>query len=486
MWLAIGVVSATTGSAAAPAGVDSPGELAEPSRTLEVFQQSLPGTPVRLGGWSSSHERNHAGVKSAFRDVVRTASQSTVQVLCDGQPKALGTITHADGYLLTKHSELTGKNIICRFKDGRRLPARIVGVHRETDLAMLRVSGGQLKPVQFSEKEPPVVGSWLASPGLTESPVAIGIVSAPIRRRPAPFGVLGVMLGDAEAGPRVDDVLPGSAAKAAGVKAGDVIVRVNDTPTADRRALVATIRGHHPGEVVLLQVLRGDDEEAIMARLRDRADDAPPGSLEHQNRMGGRLSLRRTGFPQILQHDSVLRPHECGGPIVDLDGRVVGVNIARSGRVASLTLPAAVVTDLLDDMKSGKWPPPDWDVRVWDSRLRQLGWQIASLEDSLREAEGVRQRAHHRLLQSETAVRQALVQRAAAELRKVDAQQDVIKRTQAEAERAAAERAVERSAGPFEEAQKEVAAADDAIKELRVALDAARRERSSLAKSEND
>ena len=297
--LAIGVVRAATVLAAAgPAGPESPPASADLPRTLAVFQQSQPAAPVQLGEWTRSHERSCAGIKSAFRDVIRTAGESTVQVLCDGRQQALGAITHADGFILTKHSELTGNMIVCRLKDGRRLPAQIVGVHRETDLAMLRVPSGHLKPVEFSADQPPPVGSWLATPGLDESPVAIGIVSAPIYEIPSPFGVLGVILGDAEAGPRVEEVLPGSAAEVAGLKAGDVIVRVDEIPMADRLALVTTIRHRYPGEVVLLQVLRGNEPRTIPARIRAQADEPAPGSLEYQNRMGSQLSARAPGSPR--------------------------------------------------------------------------------------------------------------------------------------------------------------------------------------------
>jgi serine protease Do len=66
--------------------------------------------------------------------------------------------------------------------------------------------------------------------------------------------------------------------------------------------------------------------------------------------LGGPLSRRRAGFPSVLQHDSVLRPRDCGGPIVDLDGNVVGVNIARASRVASYALPVSVVRPVVAEM----------------------------------------------------------------------------------------------------------------------------------------
>ena len=63
------------------------------------------------------------------------------------------------------------------------------------------------------------------------------------------------------------------------------------------------------------------------------------GRSEFQNNLGGRLSVRRFGFPVALQHDTVLRPDDCGGPVVDLDGRVIGFNIARAGRTESYAIP---------------------------------------------------------------------------------------------------------------------------------------------------
>lgn len=460
---------------------DPPSPAALPAVT--VSQRSQPTVPVRLGVWARRNERNHATVKAAFRDVVAAASRSTVRVICDGQVKALGAVTHADGYVLTKWSELEGKELVCQLKDGRSLPAKVVGLDRDTDLAMLRVSANGLIPARFIEGDPPPVGSWLATPGLGDVPVAIGIVSAPQRRTDAPVGVLGVMLGDAEAGPRVDEVLPGSAALRHGVARGDVILRVNDQPTKTRRALVDAIRGHHPGEMVLLQVLRGDETMSIRARLRVRADNAPQGSLDHQNRMGGRISNRRTGFPLVLQHDSVLTPSDCGGPIVDLDGNVVGINIARAGRLASFSLPASLVVPLLDELKSGKLTPPRWAFGLWQSPQSVVESRIASLETTLREAERLRGEAERRLLQSETAVEQALVEKAVAELRKVDARDDAAAKLRAETQRLAAVRAVKRAEIPFEEARQEIVEVDQAISKINAALAEARQEQARLANS---
>src|SRR5438270_14100307 len=69
-------------------------------------------------------------VLAAFRAVVARPSQSTVRVLCEGKEVALGTVVAADGWVVTKFSELLkGKKITCKLRGGRELEARLVGAH---------------------------------------------------------------------------------------------------------------------------------------------------------------------------------------------------------------------------------------------------------------------------------------------------------------------------------------------------------------------
>ena len=46
-----------------------------------------------------------------------------------------------------------------------------------------------------------------------------------------------------------------------------------------------------------------------------------------------------------------------GGPLVDLDGRVLGLNIARAGRVETWALPGDVIQPIMADLKAGKYSP---------------------------------------------------------------------------------------------------------------------------------
>ena len=42
------------------------------------------------------------------------------------------------------------------------------------------------------------------------------------------------------------------------------------------------------------------------------------------------------------------------GPVCDLEGQVVGINIARAERIASYALPAGTVLPWLNELKSGQ------------------------------------------------------------------------------------------------------------------------------------
>ena len=97
---------------------------------------------------------------------------------------------------------------------------------------------------------------------------------------------------------------------------------------------------------------------ALRVVLGNREEDNPDNQRAiNQNTMSGEISKRRDDFPFALQHDSVLTPEECGGPLVDLDGRVVGLNIARSGRVNSYALPSSLVQSVFERLATGQYSP---------------------------------------------------------------------------------------------------------------------------------
>ncbi|MDX1948509.1 MAG: PDZ domain-containing protein [Pirellulaceae bacterium] len=289
-------------------------------------------------------DRLHPKVLAAFREVVAPASKSTTQIYCDGYRAALGAVVDAKGYIVTKSSELKGK-VECQFYDGQRREAAIVGRDQGLDLAVLKVDAQDLAVVPWTDTESLPVGSWLATPTISRDPIAIGVVSVGPRKIPAPSGALGIQLDSVDQPARIQEVMDDSAAEKAGLQAGDVILKVNGKTIEGRQQLVETIRGYMPGQKVELLVKRDADELTIHATLGSFSQLVHGDREQFQNTLGGALSERRAGFASVLQHDSVLKPSECGGPIVDLEGKVVGINIARAGRVETFALPASLVRE---------------------------------------------------------------------------------------------------------------------------------------------
>src|SRR5262249_17415754 len=216
--------------------------------------------------------------------------------------------------------------ISCRLADGRHFSARVVGEDPGYDLAMLKIDATGLKPVDWSDDEKgPAVGQLLATVSdAGELPRDIGVVSVPLRKIPRQIGRLGIQFVNGSELPTIESVVRGSAAQGAGIKAGDRVTQAADKPINTREEVIELIGRHKPGDVISLVVHRGDEDVNISATL-----GTDLGSRSYRmNQMGTQSSKRSTDFPNVIQHDTALLPSDCGGPLVDLSGRVVGINIA--------------------------------------------------------------------------------------------------------------------------------------------------------------
>jgi serine protease Do len=289
-------------------------------------------------------------VRAAFRDVVKDAGQATVCIHCDGKHSAVGGIIRSDGWIITKATPLCGRLTVI-LADGRKLDAETVAESGEYDVALLKVDAKNLPALDLSETEAPEVGSWVASVGRSRDPLAVGVVSVPPRKIPPQAGILGVQLD--EELPLVVKVFPESAAEEAGVEPHDQIVRVNGKNTPSREKLKEIVGAFNPGDEVELVVEREGKSLTLKATLGGMFPGLM-GRNDFQNTLGGKLSVRRFGFPTAFQHDTVLRPTDCGGPLVDLDGKVVGFNIARAGRTESYALPVTAVQEVVEKLMTEK------------------------------------------------------------------------------------------------------------------------------------
>jgi len=263
-------------------------------------------------------------------DPTTTRASRSLCVLRKGRDAcAYGLVVHPDGWLVTKYSEIDPASLSCELPDGRQVRARVSAVDRLHDLALLKVDAKDLSAVRWSTRPLPV-GSLVVTSGPRARAVAMGVVSGPVRELEAGRPMLGVELDQNE--PRIVRIVRGTAAQRIGLRARDVIVEVNHKEVSSREELVGELQELRVGDMVELVVLREGEEIDFQTTL---------GSWEEEGAMDGDKSRVRSGFPEVFRHDCVLEPEECGGPIVDLEGNVVGINIARAGRTASYAIPGA-------------------------------------------------------------------------------------------------------------------------------------------------
>ncbi len=330
---------------------------------LVLAAWSLPA----LTAWSQAGDvfKSSPKVLEVFRPVVAKPSASTVRVQNDGKDAALGAVVKADGWVLTKASDLKGK-ITVKLADGKDYVAKIVGVDEPCDLALVKIEATGLVPITWRDSKSASPGRWVATPGPGKDPVAIGVVSVatrPYKQGDQPpknlgsnSGYLGVQLEAGEGGPMIRFVMKDSPAAKAGLKEKDLVYQIGAKKIIDMESLINTVQRHKPGDVITIKLKRKGEDMELKATLAK----IPPGFLGNpQERMGSILSNRRGGFPVILQHDTVLKPSDCGGPLVDLDGQAVGLNIARAGRVESYAIPAEKIQELLPELLSGKRAPKE-------------------------------------------------------------------------------------------------------------------------------
>lgn len=301
-------------------------------------------------------------VRELLSKQIETAAKATVEVFCDGKKEfvSLGTIIDKRGFVMTKASRLNGL-VRCKLANGKSVPAIVCGIDEATDLALLRLQAYNLTSIELtSKKHQSKEGHWVLSPSSGSDLLSYGVLSVAERKiRPVP-GFIGINMQPATEGVTVTSVVPRSAAEKYGLKTGDKIVMIGTKKVVAPADLSKILRTKRPGDVVALKVLRGKEKKDMSFRivLGNRMEDTPQAQRSmRQNTMSGAISKRRDDFPVAIQHDTVLRPRECGGPVTDLEGTVIGVNIARGGRVKSYALPLPLVEKVYKKLVTGEFSP---------------------------------------------------------------------------------------------------------------------------------
>lgn len=301
-------------------------------------------------------------VLDAFHPAIESAAEATHLVFRGSEWKSLCTVVREDGYAVTKASEVQTRNnqaLNVLVEKGRMVSAKIVHTWPKYDMALLKLELGDdfgpMKAVAWHRAKAQLpVGSLVAAAGSGPDPLAIGVVSVlPRSLSGGNKGFLGIGTDAHAKGVLVTRVLPQGNAGKAGIEVGDIITRIDDEVCDTPEKLIRMISSTAPGDKVALNFLRKGKPLTKSIQLGDRGeiDEMMSGSerANRMNRFGTDISRKTTGYLRVLQTDLPISPEACGGPVCDLHGRVIGLNIARAGRIKTYALLATDIADLIDE-----------------------------------------------------------------------------------------------------------------------------------------
>lgn len=274
----------------------------------------------------------------------RAVLQTSSAVILDGRKEAnYGVVISPEGHILTKASEVEGLEKLSVTVDRTNYKeVKILGTDPEWDVALLKIEAAGLLPVVFAPTSEVPQGTWVVANGATSRTVRralAGIVSAKIREIPAAGGpALGVVLSGKSKVIEIDEITDGSGAQEAGLQKGDVILAIEGRKIARIEDIAEVLKDRKAGTRVKVACRRGKQEFTADVRLSAKGEMFND-TMNRNDMMSGDFSRRRSGFPRVMQHDILGSSRVTGGPLLDLEGRCIGMNIARANRAESFAIP---------------------------------------------------------------------------------------------------------------------------------------------------
>lgn len=337
-------------------------------------------TAPMVGGQSLESELRKEGVRvrAAYDDLTEVFQASSAVVFDDWKKDGYGVVISSDGLVLVKASELPPlENLSLRIGRKKYSEVEVLATSAEWDVSLLKVDAEDLRPIEFNESEPEH-GSIVLSNGATSNlkrRAQMGVIAANAREvGEGQLAVLGIQMdGTVEDEVKVGGISPKSGAKDAGMEKGDRILSVEGQEIKVNEDVATVLKGRKPGEMIKIVVRREEKQEEpvevedpfahveefvpsfeeleLEVELRER-QEVFPEQFTRNDMMSGNFSERRTNFPRILQHDTSLADRTTGGPLLTLDGKCVGMNIAYVSRECSYAIPAKELREVIEQLRS--------------------------------------------------------------------------------------------------------------------------------------
>ena len=290
-----------------------------------------------------------ANLPAEFADLEEKLDDVCVEIhseLSDGdRMEIVGTLIKGTSFVVSKSSMVAQdpKTEI----GGAKVTLEVVARDSDNDLVLLKQEKRNSVGVELGdEKETPGIGRFLLTPDADGDGLVSIISTKSFRsRKQQSRGFLDVMPADYKdrGGAELQQVNTNGAADKAGLKVGDVVTQIDETPIRTHMELRRFLGTVDPNNTITVKVKRGEEELEKSIRL-----GAYPSRSRHAADMMSK-SGRRDGFSEVIPHDADLDPENCGSPIFDFEGKFVGLNIARNSRVRSYAIPRSIVKALVDE-----------------------------------------------------------------------------------------------------------------------------------------
>ena len=232
---------------------------------------------------------------------------------------------------------------------------RPVAMDSDLDLVLLEVPGLQA-PQFIWETEPQKAGTIVAVPRIDGTIRSLGVVGRDLEEAAPtegsrPFVGIGFRSNSRPSGIRVTSVVPSSPAAKVGLEIGDIVRSMNGRTIKDRDSLRKALSACQIGELVTMNVRRGDEDRTVELRLGLRPSQNirwTPGNTS----LG--TNRHTSGYGRVVRIDADIHPREVGLPVVNLDARPIGMVIARRGRTTTVVIPSDRIREAVLQMQADR------------------------------------------------------------------------------------------------------------------------------------
>lgn len=254
-------------------------------------------------------------------------------------------------FLISKNS-MVGENPSIDLGNGKTEKLRIVARDDRRDLVIMELETSLKTGIMLSAAPRDTIsltdlGRFLVSPqqgGDDIWSVAGSIRFSLAAKYRAGYSGAGTVMKDGKV--IVNMVQANTGASAAAVKVGDEVLSINGVAVASPDQYITEMRKSNPGDIITL--VRANS--GIRTTVKIKMGKYPPGTSHHpaETFTGGKSELR-DGFDQVFVHDAIITPDQCGGPVFDIQGHFMGINIARYSRTSCIVVTAPEIKSFIEN-----------------------------------------------------------------------------------------------------------------------------------------